>query len=79
LGTAENKSGYVFGIHVNFDAGIDGAKVELDAMEIGDSDIPAPFRKYARIWLAQDYQNSLARSNRKRRDKMRLTKKSDGN
>jgi len=34
LGTAENKSGYVFGIHVNFDAGIDGAKVELDAMEI---------------------------------------------
>lgn len=72
LGTAENKSGYVFGIHVNFDAGIDGAKVELDAMEIGDNDTPAPFRKYARIWLEQDYQNSLARSDRKRRDKKRL-------
>ena len=72
LGTAENKSGYVFGIHINYDSGIDGARAELDAREIGDADLPPPFRKYARVWLESDYQDALAKSNRKRSDKKRL-------
>jgi transposase-like protein len=72
LGTADNKSGYIFGIHVNYDPRIDVAQVELDAKEVGDNDTPSPFRKYARVWLEQDYQNALAKRNRKRSDKKRL-------
>ena len=65
LGTADNKSGYIFGVHVNYAPDIDAACVEREAMLIGDNDIHPPFRKYARVWLAQDYRNSLAK-NRKR-------------
>ena len=66
LGTADNKSGFVFGIHVNYDPGIDAALVELDANAIGDNEIPPPFRKYARVWLAQDYDHAVTRNKRRR-------------
>jgi hypothetical protein len=68
VGTADNKSGYVFGIHANYDPSIDGARIELDAEENGDNDMPPPFRKYARLWLTPDYQNALVEGNRKRSD-----------
>jgi transposase-like protein len=72
LGTADNKSGYIFGIHVNYDSGIDAELVELDANEIGDNGIPPPFRKYARLWLAQDYQKALTHKSRKNGSKRLL-------
>jgi transposase-like protein len=59
LGSADNKTSYVFGIHVNYDAHIDADKVERDAEQIGDYEIRPPFRRYARVWLGIDYQNSL--------------------
>jgi hypothetical protein len=68
VGTADNKSGYIFGIHVNYDPSIDGARIELDAEENGDNDMPPPFRKYARLWLTPDYQNALVEGNRRRSD-----------
>ncbi len=69
LGTADNKSGYIFGIHVNYDASVDANRIELEARKAGDNNTPPPFRKYARLWLAQDYCNALARRNRHRVDK----------
>lgn len=62
IGSADNESGYVFGMHLNFDAAMDASKVELDAENIADCDTSFPFRKYARLWLQCDYDNSLKRS-----------------
>ncbi|MBV5336751.1 MAG: hypothetical protein J0653_01765, partial [Deltaproteobacteria bacterium] len=61
VGTADNKSGYVFGIHVNYDPDIDANQVEQDAFKCGDTSIPGPFRQYARVWLVQDYADALGK------------------
>ena len=61
VGTADNKSGYIFGIHVNYDADIDGARVELEANANGDNDIPAPFRNMPGFGLRRSTKTSLAK------------------
>lgn len=53
--SADNKTGYVFGIHPNFDYHIDKEKIEVDARDISDNEVSPPFRKYARLWLDSDY------------------------
>jgi transposase-like protein len=63
IASADNTSGYVFGVHPNFDALIDREAIESDAATIGDSSLPAPHRKYAHLWLEADY---LAAANRKK-------------
>jgi transposase-like protein len=72
LGSADNKTSYVFGVHVNYDAQLDAEKVEADADHIGDNQLRAPFRRYARVWLSRDYQDSLERRQLKRTRKRRL-------
>ena len=62
LGTADNKTGYVFGIHINYDSALDSAAINLDAVTSGDTLLKAPFRRYARLWLEQDYAASMAKS-----------------
>ena len=68
LGTADNATSYVFGIHVNYDAVIDAKSVERDADRIGDNSLRPPFRRYARVWLAKDYLTSIG-TNQARRAK----------
>jgi transposase-like protein len=72
LGSADNKTNYVFGIHVNYDAKVDAATIETDAGRIGDSDLAPPFRRHARVWLARDYSDSLNRNQAKRSKRKRL-------
>ena len=43
VGSADNKTGYVFGMHLNFDSTLGAVAVETDAEQIGDCDIPYPF------------------------------------
>jgi transposase-like protein len=62
LGSADNASGFVFGIHVNYDSRLNQHKVEQDANYYGDEDVRPPFRRYARLWLEKDYKHSLARN-----------------
>ena len=62
VGSADNPSGYVFGMHVNFDTSVDPDEVEDDAFAVKDLDKPYPHRKYARLWLESDYQESVAAS-----------------
>jgi hypothetical protein len=59
VGSADNKTGYVFGMHLNFDSTLGAVAVEADAEQIGDCDIPYPFRKYARAWLECDYEKAI--------------------
>jgi transposase-like protein len=62
LGSADNVSGFVFGVHVNYDSRLSQHEVEQDAKHCGDEDVKPPFRRYARLWLEKDYDHSLARN-----------------
>lgn len=55
VGTADNDSGYVFGIHLNYDPMLKHDAIEEAANLCGDNDLKAPFRRHARAWLNVDY------------------------
>ena len=55
VGTADNNTGYVFGMHLNYDATVDSEVIEADALVSGDYQAKPPFRRYARCWLKEDY------------------------
>jgi DNA polymerase III epsilon subunit-like protein len=59
--SADNISGYVFPICVNYDPNADLELIEENAKIIGDHNVPYPFRKYARLWLQADYEDSVKR------------------
>lgn len=62
MASADNATGYVFGMHLAFDSRLDRTEVEADAKKLLDSGRPAPFRRYARLWLAADLAESRAAS-----------------
>jgi transposase-like protein len=66
VASADNSSGYVFGVHSNFDPSSDRDAVEADARSTGDCLLPSPLRKYARFWLECDYLASVNRTQGKR-------------
>ncbi|MBI3903217.1 MAG: hypothetical protein HY306_09815 [Nitrosomonadales bacterium] len=66
IASADNTSGYVFGIHPNFDATVDRDAVEADALANGDIALPSPHRKYAHLWLTDDYAVTASKSARKK-------------
>ncbi len=65
IASADNATGYVFGIHPNFDSSIDRDAVESDARACGDAQWPPPHRKYARLWLEADYIASAQKINKR--------------
>jgi transposase-like protein len=55
IASAEMKSGYVFGMHANFDPYLDHQEV-MDALIENDRDtIDPPFRAFARAWMPTEY------------------------
>jgi transposase-like protein len=58
IASAENATGYVFGIHLNFDPSIDPMETEDETLDLNDYEIPSPFRRHARVWLGMDYPQS---------------------
>lgn len=71
IGTADQRSGYVFGMALNFDDQLYQGHVEADAILVGDIGKSPPHRKYARVWLNQDYSAAIANS--KTRDEAEKT------
>ena len=59
IGSADIASGYMLGFHLNFDGDMDPAVIDADATAIGDTILFPAFRKYARVWLADDYKASI--------------------
>lgn len=55
IASADNSTGYVFGIHPNFDHRLNKEEIELDAQMVEDHLKKPPFKKYARLWLESDY------------------------
>ena len=59
VASADNRSGYVFGMHANFDP--DTVRKDMEALAIvaGDFAQAEPhFRKYARFWTTPDYEEA---------------------
>jgi len=55
IGSACNRSSYVFGIHLNYDPDVMPQEIELEARALGEYDKDLPYRKYAHLWLYGDY------------------------
>lgn len=62
IGSADLESGYVFGFHLNFDPSLDPDAVELEAASLGDAAHHEAYRRFARLWLAHDYDKAVATS-----------------
>jgi hypothetical protein len=67
VGSADNETGYVFGLHLNFDPLLDPDQIERDAESRGDFNVKAPFRRYASVWLKKDYQYAIKDNLRRRK------------
>lgn len=59
VGSADLTSGYVFGMHLNFNGRLDAAAIELSAVIQGDYSLAPPYRQYAHLWLEPDYLKSV--------------------
>lgn len=75
VGSADNITGYVFGMHLNYDGSLDSEFVEEQAIALGDYQAQLPYRQFARCWLKQDYQDAVQRT--KNRNKSGLDLKTD--
>jgi transposase-like protein len=62
MASADNVTGYVFGMHLAFDSSLDRDVVEADATRLNDRELGPAHRRYARLWLASDLAESLAAS-----------------
>lgn len=60
IATADQATGYVFGVNVNFDPALDAEEVEKDMLRFGDQSLPRAFRRYARVWLPADWDAAAA-------------------
>lgn len=65
VASADNASGYVFGMHPNFDPESDPEVIEKEAFAINDAKAAAPHRRFARLWLQCDYDAAVGVSARK--------------
>lgn len=60
MGTADIRTGFVFGFHLNFDGELNVGEIEAEAKVNGDLLLDPPFRTFARLWLNQDYAAAVA-------------------
>ncbi|MDO8706493.1 MAG: hypothetical protein Q7J84_16255 [Sulfuricaulis sp.] len=64
VGSADDETGYVFGMHLDFDPSLDPAVIEQDAAARNDHALSYPFRRYARLWLKADYTDQVRQRRR---------------
>ncbi|MFK5947616.1 MAG: hypothetical protein QM500_02455 [Methylococcales bacterium] len=59
VGSADNSTGYVFQMNLNYDQNINPEKTDSHSKEINDCTEKHAYRQYARLWLDCDYKESL--------------------
>lgn len=64
VATAEQGSGYIFGLTPNFDASVDPAEIEQRWVDERESTKRPHMRSLARVWTEFDYRMSMARAGR---------------
>lgn len=74
MASCDQDTGYVYGAHLSFDPAMDESDVAKDLVRYGDQKLDQPFRRYARVWLEQDYKEASKRAavKRQRRAKKAL-------
>lgn len=55
VGSADNATRYVFGMHLNFDPAAQADVIEQEAAALNDREVQMPLRRHARLWLICDY------------------------
>jgi len=76
IGTADLKSGYVFGADLNFDPSMTLDEVEAEVHINGDALVLPPYRRFARLWLREDYEKAVAEAAERKKAKAAKPKKS---
>lgn len=71
IGTADEWSGYVFGMNLNYDGSVTKEAVEEEAQINGDPVLPLPHRRHARLWMPWDYDAAVAKSEKELKVKRR--------
>jgi transposase-like protein len=66
MATADQVTGYVYGVHLNFDSTLNSEDVEKDSVRFGDHHLDPPFRRYARVWLDADHEAAVTASDAER-------------
>lgn len=67
MGSSDNRSGFVFGMHLNIDTNVNRAEILEEAEACDDYDVRPPFRRFARFWLPPDF---VSASTKKKSAKM---------
>ncbi len=62
IGSADNISGYVFGVHFNYDPLIDRTAAEIDASAVNPKITPPHLQPHARLWLQRYHNEELSMS-----------------
>lgn len=62
VGSADNDTGYIFGMHHNFDSRVDPEATRQEAALTGEASLPHAHRAFARLWLPEDYEEGLPSS-----------------
>lgn len=65
IASVDMDSGYVFGMHTNFDPSLNPATVADEAAASGDPAKAMPFRRHARVWLPEDHARLAKHRSRK--------------
>ncbi len=55
IASVDNRTGYVFASHLNYEPSLNLRQVEADLHTTQDHKLLPPFRKYARLWLRADH------------------------
>lgn len=75
VGSADALSGYVFGLHLDFDPSLDAEAIEADAAALGDTAILHAYRRYARVWLKADYRDAVRGQWKRKKQQAKARKK----
>ena len=62
VGSADNTTGYVLGLHLNFDPLMNPDIIEREAIAAGDYEVKPAYRRYARLWLRRDYIDAIKKA-----------------
>lgn len=62
IASTDQEAGYVYAANLNFDPDLDEQEILEAIPRFGDQKLRWPFRRYARVWLDEDYESAAARS-----------------
>src|SRR5260370_10721974 len=62
IGTADQRSGYVLAMNIDYDPAPDPLVTEAEAISLGDYNVAPPYRRHARLWLEGDFAKSADRA-----------------